>query len=329
VLRQGSSSKYRNWFDIYRFPVRREPAPNYATCGGADYLPQLNTRNPDVEAFIHEVALHWLARGIDGWRLDVPYEIDTDFWRRFRKVVKATYPEAYLVAEEWREPTTFLRGDTFDGATHYLMRGLAFDFLLTNALTGDAFARGLGALLDRLPKNAWYGMLTLLGSHDTERVLTACGGDTDVFLLLYTFLLTMPGAPLIYYGDENGMTGENDPGCRKTMEWDPERWDSRVRSRLKALVNARRDSAALRRGDVELVFSNDRVVGYYRTLDVQRELIVLNNSRAPRELNFPMKFREGARLKDHLCGDVFVIQDGKLCFEKLPPRRSWVLQEVG
>ena len=107
VLEHGVNSPYKDWFDVYAFPIQQEPLPNYATCGGAHYLPRLNAHHPDVEAFIHKVALYWLARGIDGWRLDVPYEVHTDFWRRFRETVKATYPDAYLVAEEWRDPSAF------------------------------------------------------------------------------------------------------------------------------------------------------------------------------------------------------------------------------
>src|SRR5690606_30899180 len=74
LLENGERSRYRRWFDVYDFPVRVGEQPNYATCGGAYYLPRLNASEPEVERFVHEVALHWLARGIDGWRLDVPYE---------------------------------------------------------------------------------------------------------------------------------------------------------------------------------------------------------------------------------------------------------------
>lgn len=328
VKEKGAASRYRDWFTVYGLPVHAEPHPNYATCGGAHYLPRLNTQNPEVEAFVHKVALYWLARGIDGWRLDVPYEIHTDFWRRFREVVKASYPDAYLVAEEWRDPSAFLQGDTFDGVTHYLLRGAAFDFLLTNALTGDAFLRALENLHDRLPTGSACGMLTLLGGHDTQRILTACQGDVESALLLYTFLLTMPGAPLIYYGDENGMLGENDPDCRQTMVWEPEAWNQDVRSLLKKLVELRHGSTALRRGNVELAFSNDRIACYYRTWEAQRELIVLNNSRAARKISIPVEFPDGAIIEDGLCGDTFRVVKGKICFERMTPRRAWVLQQV-
>ena len=328
VIRNGPDSKYSNWFDIYSYPIARTPAPNYATCGGADYLPRLNTHHPEVEAFIHKVALYWLARGIDGWRLDVPYELHTDFWRRFRTRVKARYPDAYLVAEEWRDPSAFLQGDTFDGATHYLLRGVAFDFLVTNALTGDAFLRALGTLQQQLPQAHAQGMLTLLGSHDTARVLTLCHGDVDAAILLYTFLLTMPGAPLIYYGDENGMIGENDPDCRRTMVWKSEAWNQGVRGWLRKLLALRHASNALRCGEVELAFSNDRIACYYRTWEEQRELVILNNSRVARDIAIPVKFPEGAVIRDSLCGDSFTVVGGKLCFRQMRPRKAWVLRQV-
>lgn len=328
VKEKGAASKYKDWFTVYDFPVRAEPYPNYATCGGAHYLPRLNTQNPEVEAFVHKVALHWLARGIDGWRLDVPYEIHTDFWRRFREVVKKSYPDAYLVAEEWRDPSAFLQGDTFDGATHYLLRGAAFDFLLTNALTGDAFARALENIHNRLPTGSTYGMLALLGGHDTQRVLTACQGEVESALLLYTFLLTIPGAPLIYYGDENGMLGENDPDCRRTMVWDESGWNYAVRNPVKTLVEVRHASPCLRRGTFEVVFSEDRIVAFERSWRDQKVLVVLNNSRASRSVSIPVTYPAGTVLRDSLCGDIFTVQAGRLHFNAITPRRAWVLQTL-
>ena len=325
VLKHGPDSKYVYWFDIYNFPILTEPFPNYATCGGAHYLPRLNTHNPEVEAFVHKVALYWLGRGIDGWRLDVPYEIHTGFWQRFRNVVKRDFPDAYLVAEEWRDPSGFLRGDTFDGAIHYLLKNLGFDFLATNALTGEALNRGLETLFLQLPKNAEYGMLTLLGSHDTARVLTACGGDVKSVQLLYTYLFTMPGAPLIYYGDENGMAGENDPDCRRPMVWEEDSWNLPLRNHLKRLIEIRHGCPNLRFGGVEPSFANDRVATYYRTFQNERSLVVLNNTKVARHLRVPTLWQDGTTLVDQLCGDTFTVKDGVLEFEPMQPRSAWIL----
>jgi cyclomaltodextrinase len=329
LLRKGERSRYRDWFQVYGYPVRTAPVPNYATCGGAHYLPRLNTGNPEVEAFVHEVALHWLSRGIDGWRLDVPYEIATDFWRRFRVVVKGAHSDAYLVAEEWRDPSSFLRGDTFDGATHYLLRGLAFDFLIKNALTGEAFSRGLETLRSRLPSGSDLGMLTLLGGHDTARLMTECGGDADLAILLFTFLLTMPGAPVIYYGDENGMEGANDPDCRRPMVWSPDLWVSEVRTAVTRLIALRRRHACLRRGELEAVWANDRVYAYRRSLEGQSALVILNNSLLPRSIAIPTDLPDGTALVDALSERRFTICGGRLELSPLEPRRPLVLTASG
>lgn len=329
VLRRGAASRWAGWFDVYDYPVRTQPEPNYATCGGAHYLPRLNTRDHEVEGFVLGVALHWLERGIDGWRLDVPYEIDMPFWRRFRLAVKARFPDAYLVAEEWRDPTPFLRGDTFDGAMHYLLRGLALDFVVKNALTGEAFGRGLEALRLALPAGSEGGMLTLLGSHDTTRVLTECGGRTDLARLLFTFLLTQPGAPLVYYGDENGMEGANDPDCRRPMAWDEPSWKHDVRELVTTLIRLRRSHGCLRRGRVTTAFANDRVYAYYRDHDGERALVVLNNTAVDRRLELPVDFQEGTRLVDALGGEAFEVRDGGISFPVLRARTAYVLLAGG
>ncbi len=325
VKKNGTESKYCDWFYVYNYPIRSSPYPNYASCGGAYYLPRLNTHNPKVEAFIHKVACYWLERGIDGWRLDVPYEIHPDFWRRFRKVVKERYPDAYLVGEEWRDPSNFLKGDTLDGTMHYGLRSLVFDFLVSNALTGEAFSRALETLKSQLPKGSEKGMLTLLGSHDTARLLTVCKEDTDLAVLLYAFLLTMPGAPMIYYGDENGMFGDNDPDCRRTMVWDESKWNHTIRDSVSRLLELRKSYTCLRNGKFETVFANDRVYAYSRSEQDQQLLIVLNNTRVPRCLSIPVTWPNGTKVKDLLCHEDFIVQNQQVTFDPLTPRRAWIL----
>lgn len=344
VLAKGIESKYRNWFDVYDYPVTTQPVPNYATCGGAHYLPRLNTSEPEVEAFISRVALHWLERGIDGWRLDVPYEIHPDFWRRFRRRVKERFPDAYLVAEEWRDPVPYLHGDTFDGVMHYRLKEIAFDFIIKNALTGEAFSRALETLQDGMPNGSEFGMLTLLGSHDTPRLLTECGGDTRKVSLLQTLQFTLPGAPMVYYGDENGMEGDNDPDCRRPMSWQADDWKSEVRGPLLRLIGLRRELEALRRGSTRMGFANDRICSYYREWDVERVLVVLNNGAVTRGVAIPCDFPDGTVLIDLLgsggdtapdgasdlvrgCPPRYTVQGGHVEFWALAPHTALILAQ--
>ncbi|HAF71510.1 MAG: hypothetical protein XD60_0339 [Acetothermia bacterium 64_32] len=325
LLRKGASSRYKDWFMPYDFPLRMKPYPNYATCGGVAYMPKLNTRNPDVEAFIHRVALYWLERGIDGWRLDMAYEIHPGFWRRFRKAVKERFPDAYLVAEEWRDPSPLLQGEAFDGATHYQLRELLLDFFVRKALSADSFARALEVLRGRLPPGAEWGMLTPLGSHDTPRLLTVCGGDPKVALLMFSFLFTYPGAPLIYYGDENGMEGGDDPDCRRPMIWEEAAWNQEIREGVRRLVRLRHKIEALRRGVFKMGYAEDRIFSFYRLGRGESVFVVLNDTPVARAATIPVLYEDGTILKDSLTGELYRVSRGCLRFDPLPPRRSLVL----
>ncbi|GMA17532.1 DUF3459 domain-containing protein [Deinococcus metallilatus] len=328
LLRNGEASPYKDWFTPYDFPLVQHPHPNYGTCGNCAYLPRLNCKNPEVEAFVHRVALYWLERGIDGWRLDVPYEVHTEFWRRFREVVKGRFPDAYLVAEEWRDPYALIQGDTFDGAMHYRLRDLAFDFILKNALTADAFARALGTMRERIPEEIESGMLTLLGSHDTARLLTECGGNVESAKLLYTLLLTYPGVPMIYYGDENGMTGANDPGCRAPMEWDEARWNIELRDHVRRLIALRREHPELRRGTFRVRYAEDRLVMFERSSEEGTTLVVLNNTYVPRQVTIPAHLPEGLTLVNILDGRQVRVVRNSLPFDSLPARSSLIFRTV-
>ena len=318
ICARGPVSRYKDWFDVYSWPVRHHPEPNYATCGGAYYLPRLNTHNTEVETFILEVALYWLERGVDGWRLDVAYEIAPDFWQRLRSAVKVQHPEAYLVAEEWRDASPHIQGSTFDGAMHYELRDLALDFFVTNALTAEAFGRALSTLLHRYPAEAVGGMLNTFGSHDTERLLTACGGNERLAVLMYVFLFSLPGAPMVYYGDENGMIGGNDPDCRRPMIWDVPRWSSTIRGTITTMVDLRRRRNSLREGKVRALWSNDRAIAIERAVSDETTVVVLNNSRAVRTLEIPLGFG-GARLRSCLSGEIIAAHNGNLVMETMQP----------
>ncbi len=325
LLENGERSRYRRWFDVYDFPVRVGEQPNYATCGGAYYLPRLNASEPEVERFVHEVALHWLARGIDGWRLDVPYEIETDFWRRFRSVVKEAFPSAYLVAEEWRNPSAYLTGDTFDGVTDYELRGLIVDFFAKRALTGEAFLRGYETLRHHRPNGSSFGMLNILGTHDTARVMTEFRRDEELVKAAFTGLFTLPGAPVVYYGDEVGMEGENDPDCRRAFPWEESEWNESLRTHIQRLADVRSRYACLRRGTFSPAFGNDRVASYAREFDGEVSLVILNATELPRDLDMPVPFSAGMRFTDLIGGDCFEVEEGVIRFEPLRPKSAMIL----
>lgn len=265
VVEKEAASPYVNWFSVEGFPVTADPEPNYRTCSGCFYLPKWNAYNPEVRDHHFQVARHWIEQGIDGWRLDVPYYINHTFWRQFREVVKPLGEELYIVAEEWREPEQWLQGDLADGTMNYTLRDLVLGFTADRSIDANGLADGLNQLHARIPDGYHHGMLNLLGSHDTERVLTRHHGDVDSALLAYTAMFSAAGAPMIYYGDEVGMTGENDPGCRAGMVWDADRWNARLLAGVRSLAERRGRSEALRRGNQQVLALDPDTVLLMRT----------------------------------------------------------------
>lgn len=211
---QGERSPYRDWFFSRKLPIRRDP-PSYQTCGGANYLPKLNTDNPEVRSHLLDVATYWVTEAdIDGWRLDVPWKASRPFWDEFRDAVKTAKPDAYLVGEIWRDANPWL--NCFDGVMNYRLRDIHLDYCIRDHMDAEDAAFETQGIIEAFGAAA-PDQLNLLGSHDTPRLLTLSGGDESRALLALSAMFTSPGAPMLYYGDENGMEGENDPDCRRCM----------------------------------------------------------------------------------------------------------------
>ena len=276
VVEKEEDSEYVNWYSVENFPVQAHPEPNYRTCSGCYYLPKWNAYNPEVREHHYRVARYWVEQGIDGWRLDVPYFINDNFWRGFRDVVKGIDEDLYIVAEEWRAPEQWLQGDLADGTMNYTLRDLVLGFVADRTISGEQFADGMNELTDRVPEGARPAMLNLLGSHDTERLVTRHGGDVQATKLSYALLLLAEGAPMIYYGDEVGLEGDNDPGCRGTMPWDERQWNGELLASIRALIARRRSHPAFTRGSQRVLALSDDVVRLDRTLGGETVSVVVN-----------------------------------------------------
>lgn len=288
VLKKGRRSPYAGWFNIGGFPVKTDP-PNYETFAHEiATMPKLMTHNPEVKRYLLDVAVYWVREfGIDGWRLDVANEIDHQFWREFRQAVKAVNPEALIVGEVWHEASDWLRGDQFDCVMNYPLQQACFDFFARQAIRARSFANRLAKVQVNHTHGVNLAMFNLLGSHDTERFLTSCGGDAAKLALAAAFQLTYEGAPMIYYGDEVGMEGLNDPDCRRGMIWNEEEQNRELFSWYKELIALRRRHEALRRGRTRTVLADSitNVFGFVRFEGREQILVLLNNSGQPQEVN--------------------------------------------
>ncbi|MFH7835205.1 MAG: glycoside hydrolase family 13 protein [Candidatus Aenigmatarchaeota archaeon] len=306
VIKHGKNSKYFNWFYIKGFPITKTPKPNYETYENAYYLVKLNTNNPEVRQYLYNIAKYWTSEGIDGWRLDVPYLISHDFWKDFRRIVKEINPELYIVGECWEEATEWLYGDEWDGAMNYPLRNLIIDFFINRKLDALTFDQKLADLRKACPGETIYAMLNLLGSHDTPRFLTLCKGNKELFKVAVAFLFTYVGIPMIYYGDEIGMLGENDPDCRRCMIWDSTLQDRELLEWHRKLIAIRKMHLALRYGSFQTIYASDDIYSFERKYNEDFAIIILNRGTNSKSIELPDKFWYGRyKLRDEISEKVY------------------------
>jgi len=276
VVEEGKDSPYTGWYSFDSLPVRLQP-PNYRACGGAHFLPRLNTENPEVREYLYRVGRFWISEfDVDGWRLDVPWEVGHEFWQGFRSAVKAVKPDAYLVGESWGNAMPWLAGDQFDGVTHYPLRELLIRFFVQQAINAATFDRELQTLRDAYPDHVRGNLLTLLGSHDTPRIRTVADGRTGPVKAALVFLFTYEGAPMIYYGDEVGLEGGPDPDCRRCMPWGDAVWDGEQHALLTRLGRVRQAHPALRRGDFTMLACQERTFVFSRQYNADVVVVAIN-----------------------------------------------------
>lgn len=259
VVERGPESPYYAWYHIYEWPIRRDP-PSYACWWNLPHLPKLNTAHPEVRAYLFDVTRFWMETGIDGWRLDVPNELEPGFWVEWRRLVKRLKPDAYIVGEIWHDAAGWLQGDQFDAVMNYPLRDALIAFFVERSIGAAELLERLEGQLRRYPPPAFHSLMNLLGSHDTERIMTAARGDRRAVEAMMLVAMAWPGVPTIYYGDEVGMTGGRDPHCRRCFIWGEREQDVRLWRYVRRLARARRTLAALAGGEpvaVRVVDSDD------------------------------------------------------------------------
>jgi neopullulanase len=312
ILECGEQSPYLDWFTIKGFPLNaydHTQQLNYEAWVGLPALPKLNTNNPQVREFIFNVAEDWIKFGIDGWRLDVPFEIkDDSFWQEFRRRVRAANPDAYIVGEIWHEAQPWLQGDQFDAVMNYIQTRACIAFFGARSVSplepGGGFpplkpmnAAGFAkAIEDMLGLYDWQittVQMNLLSSHDTPRFVNMVQGDQSALKLATLFQMTMPGAPMVYYGDEVGLTGGHDPGSRGAFPWDQSRWDTELRDYIRDAIRLRKAHPALRRGSYRTLLADGELLAFERVYENKRMVVAFNTASHPMALPVPLAPNSG------------------------------------
>ncbi|CQR54569.1 alpha-glycosidase [Paenibacillus riograndensis] len=328
VLEKGEASPFKDWFHVREFPLQVvDNIPTYDAFAFEPLMPKLNTENPAVKEYLLKVAEYWITEvGIDGWRLDVANEVDFEFWRDFRKVVKRANPDAYILGEIWHESSPWLEGDKFDAVMNYPFTDAVLDFFVYGTLDAEGFANAIGKQLSRYPLQASEVAFNLLDSHDTPRLLTLAGGDKNKQKLAALFQFTFMGTPCIYYGDEIGMDGEGDPGCRKCMEWNPEHQDLDLFSFYRKLIEIRSSHPELRTGTFTFLEAGPQgsKLAYERRLGDNLILVLVNTEETAQTFSLDVEDRNWENL---FTGDTLRAERSKLSI-KLPAYGYAVLKAL-
>ena len=333
---QSTDSPYYPWYSFHPWP------DSYDAWWGIRTLPAVNESDPDYRRFIisgeNSVIRHWMRLGADAWRLDVADELPDDFIAEIRQVMTEENPDSFLLGEVWEDGSNkvaysrrrrYLLGGETNGLMNYPFRAAALNWLTG----GDAadFREAMETLRENYPPAAFYSALNILGTHDTPRTLTMLGLSPETALetkeqraayrltpaerirgtvrlrLAALLLYTFPGSPTVFYGDEAGMEGFEDPLNRGTYPWGAE--DAALLRYFRRLGAVRKERPSLRRGDISYLYASGGGLVYRRQAEDEVTLAVLNAGDAPLELMLPWR---GTMAADILTGQQFFVRDQML-----------------
>ena len=325
---QSRQSPYYPWFHFQHWPDR------FDSWWGIYSLPAVNEGEDSYRDYIirgeHSIVRRWLQAGADGWRLDVADELPDDFIRELHQAVRAADPNAVVIGEVWEDGSTkiaygvrrrHILGGHCDGLMNYPFRNGLISFLL--GADAACFRDAMETLRENYPPFAFASAMNFLGTHDTPRILTLLGVGSDCrentkawradfrmdagqralalarLRLGALVLFAFPGAPTIYYGDEAGMEGFEDPFNRRTFPWGAE--DKALTAWYAALGQARKSLLPLRRGDLRWLRAEGRVLAFSRTWEGETVIAAVNAGDAPEQLPLDGAFRDrmsGERFTD-------------------------------
>ena len=338
VLENQEYSAYKDWFHIHNFPLDacgEGQAKHYDAWWSFKSLPKFNTDNPDVRTYLWDVGEYWIRQGADGWRLDVPNEIDDDaFWKTFRDRVKRANPEAFLIGEIWTADPRWIGPDHFDSLMNYPFRTAVIDHLALGTLSPSAFMDTLENLYGLYTLEENISHFLLLGSHDTERIRTVCDGRIDLVKLAQLIQFSYPGIPSIYYGDEIGLRGGKDPACRAGFPWDESIWDPSLQDHVRSLVQLRNTLPPLRYGAFKGIASDDSrgISAFARLHEGSAALTALNVSGKTQRAVLPMDrigWTSRTPIGCYPTGVELIVSDGHILVDLPPTSGVLIYQKDG
>lgn len=251
VLRLGKMSRYWDWFIIYDEEKTcktsleeltddvMKAAPPYEAFAFAANMPKWNTENVKVMEYLIGCAEEWTKRlRLDAWRLDVPDETGPRFLRAFRERIKRIAPQTAIIGEIWTDPSAYIQGDRFDGTMNYPLYFAIRDYLLLGVIPAEKFCERMNRIMNELPLAIRKNQMNFIANHDLPRPLTLAGGNRAAVCAALALVAMLDGEASLYYGDERGMRGGEDPENRGAVDWTAD--DQTIHACVRELLRLRK-----------------------------------------------------------------------------------------
>ncbi|MCY6354240.1 alpha-amylase family glycosyl hydrolase [Clostridium sp. ZS2-4] len=310
--------KYEGWWGYDSMPVIK-------SIDGSEY--NLKSWSDEIIDGKDANSRYWLKKGTSGWRLDVANEVSKETWRNFRKAAKEE-GDNVLIGEIWNDASEYLLGDMYDSVMNYRFRDAVLGFVNGKDITSDEVVNILETVREQYPKEAFEVMLNLVGSHDTQRAISALDGykkseaaiakapSKEAFekmKLIPLIQMTYPGAPCTYYGDEAGAPGADDPDNRRGMIWG--KGNKELVEWYAKLGNIRHAYKVLRTGSIDFINTEDSdVLSYIRKDSSNISVVCVNRANIDKTLNIKVDkdIKNGTKLTDILTGKEYIVSNDKI-----------------
>lgn len=281
---QSPNSKYHNWYKFNRYPY------GYECWWGIEGRPNINVMHNSYIDFLvnrdDSIIKKWIDLGASGWRLNVTDELPDEFIEIIRDRLDTLDKETVLIGDVWDDASNkisyskkrrYLYGKEIQSVTNYPLRESLINFT-RGYIKSDKLKKKVMSLYENYPREVFLGNINLIGTSDTERILTVLDGNMRCLKIIVALQFTIPGVPLIYYGDETGVTGGKDPDNRKSYPWENE--DVDLIGFYKRIAQIRNGQDALKKGDFNIFDTEEDIFAFERVYENERIVVVVNVSNA-------------------------------------------------
>jgi len=283
---QSPNSPYFKWYRFNNYPY------SYESWWGIDNQPNVEELEPSYLDYIvkndNSIIKKWMRLGASGWRLDVADELPDEFIQEIKTGMNEVNKDNVLIGEVWEDASNkesysqkrkYLYGKELDSVTNYPLRENLINFV-KGYIKSERFSKRIMTLYENYPRENFYGNMNIIGTHDTERILSILDRKIELLKIIVTLQMTLPGVPLVYYGDEAGLEGGKDPDNRKAYPWNRE--NKEILSFYERIIKIRNKEASLRKGNLKIYNTDGDVCVFERCYDDEKIVVAVNISNGDR-----------------------------------------------